>query len=214
MVLFNFPARHILRTGGFVLDRKSKIFFSKLNFNVLIQSALILILTLLQTEFVYAVPTFGQRIVIAGPNRRAVEAGIEIARLGGNVIDVAVATELALAVTTPYFASLGGGGFAVVKMKGEVTSLDFREMGPAATQADFYKDKPKEASRTGGAAVGVPGVPAGLKALHEKYGKLKWSQLFDPAIRLAQKGFEVSGEWNEHTDDTIARFNPAGQNVS
>src|SRR5437868_6351031 len=75
----------------------------------------------------YALPVESQKMMISGPNRLAVEAGLKIARKGGNVVDVAIATELALAVTSPFYASLGGGGLALIKMNGKVVALDFRE---------------------------------------------------------------------------------------
>ncbi len=149
--------------------------------------------------------------MIAGPNQYAVDAGKQVAKMGGNIVDVAVAVELVLSVTSPYFASLGGGGFALVKMNGKVEALDFRETAPAATHAAYYKDKPAGSSENGGTAVGVPGVPAGLWALHSKYGKLHWSQLFSEAIKLADKGFQISGQWNRYTNEEVERLSPKGK---
>jgi len=169
-----------------------------------------LILALFLSFSAHAVPFEGHKLLITGPSPLAVEAGRKIAAQGGNVIDVAVAVGLTMSVTTPYYAALGGGGFAVVKMNGAVETLDFRETAPAATGKDYYKDLPKEASITGGTAVGVPGIPAGLFALHQKYGKLKWEALFNEAISLAKDGFPVSGEWTHKDASEKSRFNPAG----
>lgn len=170
---------------------------------------ILLILTVHTAAF--AVPAEGHHIMISGPSHYAVEAGHKVAEMGGNVVDVAVAVALTLAVTSPYYAALGGGGFAVVKMNDGVQALDFRETAPAKTSKTYYKDLPKDASITGGHAVAVPGVAAGLVALHQKYGKLKWEKLFDQAITLAKRGFEVSGEWIRNTDNEKARFNDAGR---
>lgn len=158
-----------------------------------------------------AIPTQGHQVMISGPSHYAVEAGVDIAKRGGNVVDAAVAVGLTLAVTSPYYAALGGGGFALVRMGQETNVLDFREMAPLATSPQFYVNSPPEASQTGGKAVGVPGVPAGLLALHKKYGKLPWSVLLETPIRLAQKGFRVSGEWVEKTNKASRRFTPAGK---
>ncbi|MGE0528253.1 MAG: gamma-glutamyltransferase [Bdellovibrionales bacterium] len=158
-----------------------------------------------------AIPVQGHKILISAPNAYAVEVGRKIASKGGNVVDVAVAVGLSLAVTAPYYAALGGGGFALVKMDGEVEALDFREMAPKATSPSYYLKLPKDASITGGHAVGVPGFPAGLWALHKKYGKLKWSQLFTEPIAMAAKGFAVSGEWVQKTTQEAKRFNTAGK---
>lgn len=170
----------------------------------------IVLITLVQIRG-FAVPAEGTRIMTSGPSPHATSAGLEIAEAGGNVVDVAIAMGLALAVTSPYYASLGGGGFALVKMGKSIEALDFREIAPKATSPQFYLDKAKNASMDGALAVGVPGVPAGLWALHKKYGKLHWSRLFKPAIRLANKGFRVSGEWVRITTANKERFNDAGK---
>ena len=128
-----------------------------------------------------AVPGEGTKIMISAPSEYAVDAGKAAYAHGGNLIDVAVAVGLTLAVTNPSNASLGGGGFALLSMGQGVDVLDFREAAPAATSPDFYVKRDKGASWSGGAAVGVPGVAAGLWAMHQKYGKLKWSGLFDTA---------------------------------
>ena len=159
----------------------------------------------------WAVPAEGAQVMISGPSPLAVEVGVELAEAGGNVVDVAVGVALALAVTSPYYAALGGGGFAMVSMGSGVDALDFRETAPKASKANMFQDKDKNASRDGGLAVGVPGIPAGLWALHKKYGKLHWSRLFVGPVRLAQKGFRVSGEWARITEQNKARFNNAGK---
>ena len=157
-----------------------------------------------------AVPTEGTRIIISAPSAYAVEAGKSISRKGGNLVDVAVAVGLALTVTNPSNASLGGGGFALVRMGREVEVLDFREKAPSATTPEFYLQREKGASWNGGAAVGVPGVAAGLWALHERYGNLPWRQLFPTAIRLAERGIEFSGTESRYLESQKERFNEAG----
>lgn len=171
---------------------------------------LCLMLSLVFIERAHAVPAEGHKMMIAAPSPFAVEVGKEIINLGGNVIDVAVAVGLTLAVTSPYYASLGGGGFALVKMGKEVEVLDFRETAPAATNPEYFLNKAADASMTGGAAVGVPGFPAGLWALHKKHGKLAWRQLFTIPTRLAQQGFGVSGEWARNTARAKDRFTKDG----
>lgn len=171
------------------------------------------LIALLGTPITHAVPTKGHQIMISAAHPLAIEAGRKIAQQGGNVVDVAVTVALTLSVTSPYFSALGGGGFALVKMKGAPEALDFREMAPAATSRDYYIKLDKEASITGGHAVGVPGKAAGLSALHKKYGKLPWAKLFVDPIRLAQQGYPLSGEMAEETIDEGKRFNPAGKKI-
>jgi gamma-glutamyltranspeptidase/glutathione hydrolase len=167
-------------------------------------------LVLLYSATAGAVPAEGTRIMISAPSAYAVEAGKSIAAAGGNLVDVAVAVGLTLAVTNPSNASLGGGGFALVSMGSGVEVLDFREMAPAATAPDFYLNLEKGASWNGGTAVGVPGVPAGLWALHERYGKLDWPRLFVIAIGLAENGIEFSGTESRYSETQKDRFNAAG----
>lgn len=160
---------------------------------------------------VFAIPAEGRKMLISAPSLYAVEAGKKIINKGGNVVDVATVVGLTLAVTSPYFAAFGGGGFAMVKVKSDkVDVLDFREVAPLKTHPNFYIDKKPEASQNGGTAVAVPGVVAGLYELHKKYGQLAWGDLFDEPLRLAQEGFHVSGEWATRTEMTLARFNKEG----
>lgn len=157
-----------------------------------------------------AIPFKGSQIIVTSPSRYATDVGVKIAQQGGNYIDVAVSVALALSVTGPYFASLGGGGFALVKNNSQVEALDFRETAPQKTHADFYEALSKDASLRGGKAVGVPGIPAGLWALHQKYGKLPWKSLFSEPIKMAQSGFRVSGEWVEYTESMKNHFDAGG----
>ncbi|MFL6259590.1 MAG: gamma-glutamyltransferase [Thermoanaerobaculia bacterium] len=144
-----------------------------------------------------AVPApIGTGGAVAAADPLAVEVGLEALRAGGNAVDAAVATALALAVVYPEAGNLGGGGFAVVRMGGDLAALDFREVGPARARHDMYLDpqgKPVPgASLVGPLAAGVPGSPAGLYALHQRYGRLPWTRVVAPARRLAAEGFPVS----------------------
>jgi gamma-glutamyltranspeptidase/glutathione hydrolase len=138
----------------------------------------------------------------------ATAAGLEVLRAGGNAVDGAVATALALAVVHPQAGNLGGGGFAVVRIDGEVATLDFRETAPAAATPDMYLGDdglPRpEASLIGPLAAGVPGSPAGLFELHRRYGRLEWRRVVEPAIRLARDGFRVT----HRLEASLARSTP------
>ncbi len=146
---------------------------------------------------------------VASADPLATAAGLEIMRDGGNAVDAAVATALALAVVYPEAGNLGGGGFAVVRMGGGLAALDFRETAPAKARRDMYLDadgKPVEnASLVGPLAAGVPGSPAGLHELHRRYGKLPWTRVVAPARRLAADGFRISRYLHDLLDKEESR---------
>jgi len=141
---------------------------------------------------------------VASADPLATAVGLETLRAGGNAVDAAVATALALAVVYPEAGNLGGGGFAVLRMGGDLAALDFRETAPARARRDMYLDpqgKPVEnASLVGPLAAGVPGSPAGLFELHRRYGRLPWQRVIAPAQRLASQGFRVSRYLHEVLD--------------
>jgi gamma-glutamyltranspeptidase / glutathione hydrolase len=126
----------------------------------------------------------------------ASKVGIEIMKQGGNAVDAAIATSLALAVVYPNAGNLGGGGFMVARLaNGETITLDYREMAPVNAHRDMYIDADGTArtdrSQDGHLSSGVPGTVAGLFAAH-KYCKLSFEKLIQPAIDLAEKGFAIS----------------------
>ena len=125
---------------------------------------------------------------------------------------MAVGVALALAVTHPYYVSLGSGGFALIKINSSIKALDFRETAPYKMQPDFF-EKSNLSSQEGGASVGVPGFVAGLTELHKKYGNLPWGKLVQPALLLAQKGFPVSGDWVSITKKSKNKLNFNGKAV-
>ena len=155
----------------------------------------------------------------------ATEAGIAVLEAGGNAADAAVATALALAVVHPMAGNLGGGGFAVARFESQVTALDFRETAPAAATRNMFLggdgNPLPEASIIGALAAGVPGSPTGLFELHRRLGRLPWSEVVAPAVRLAREGFvvtprlhgSIAGERNllARFPETAAVWLPGGQ---
>ncbi|MBT4760551.1 MAG: gamma-glutamyltransferase [Bdellovibrionaceae bacterium] len=174
---------------------------------------IILFISLICSLRVYSVPYEGSKILIVGSSSLANLAGQEVAKRGGNVFDVAVTVGLVMTVTNPHNASFGGGGFALLSTKDKVEVLDFRERAPAATHEKYYLNKPKKASTLGGTAVGVPGVAAGLWAIHSKYGKLKWKTLFRRALEYAKNGVQVSGYIANRIQSSSKNFNEESKNV-
>lgn len=139
---------------------------------------------------------YGTKGVVVAHTQQACDVGIEILQAGGNAVDAAVAVSYALAVTHPQAGNIGGGGFMMIQMAdGRKAALDYREMAPGNASSDmFLDDSGKVAlgkSVRGGLAVGVPGTVAGLQLALDKYGSLSRKKVMKPAIRLAQKGFEI-----------------------
>jgi len=108
-----------------------------------------------------------------------------------------VATSFALTVVFPNAGNITGGGFMVYRTSsGDIGSIDYRESAPMSSTEDMYLDKEGKAnedlSRTGGLAVGVPGSVAGILEVHKKMRSLPLSELIQPSIELAEKGFLVT----------------------
>lgn len=147
-------------------------------------------------------------VVTAHPE--ASKVGVEILKKGGNAIDASIAVQFALAVVYPNAGNIGGGGFLVYRdSKGKTDALDYREKAPLKASEDMYWDKNGNAitdlSLYGQFAAGVPGTVDGMVKAHEKYGKLNWKELVQPAINLAQKGFKITKQQaseltNKHND--------------
>jgi gamma-glutamyltranspeptidase/glutathione hydrolase len=137
--------------------------------------------------------------VVSSADPRAAEAGREILRQGGTATDAAIAMLAALTVVEPQSSGIGGGGFLIhYDAKTGVTgTIDGREKAPmAATQDRFLgadgKPKPFVEQFPGGKAVGVPGNIRLMALASQKWGKLPWKALFQPAIKLAEDGYQVT----------------------
>jgi len=139
-------------------------------------------------------PAEGSHGMVVTGEAHAARAGHEMLARGGNAVDAAIATSFALGVTDPYHSGIGGGGFLLIRLaSGEAVALDAREMAPAAATRDMFlaPGVAEDASRTGPLAVGVPGLVAGAALALERFGTLSLAQVLEPAIRLAEDGFEI-----------------------
>jgi gamma-glutamyltranspeptidase / glutathione hydrolase len=136
--------------------------------------------------------------------------GVTILKKGGNAVDAAIATQLALAVVYPGAGNIGGGGFMIAHLKnGKNITLDYREKAPAKATRDMYLDEngnpQMHLSQDGHLAAGVPGTVAGLFA-SMKYAKLPFSVLIQPAIDLAGKGFAITASQAASFNNTKKEF--------
>ena len=163
--------------------------------------------------------TNSQNAMVTSAHPLATEAGVEILKRGGNAIDAAVATTLAISVVEPFSAGIGGGGFMLTKMGKDIKSLDFRERAPLKASRNMYLDAQGKvrpnASLEGHLAAGVPGTIAGLAAAHKQYGKLPWRTVVAPAIKLAREGFNVSEIYTEQakSKQQLLASNPAAREI-
>lgn len=149
--------------------------------------------------------------MVVSANSLASDVGASILKKGGNAVDAAVATAFALAVTYPAAGNIGGGGFMVIHLAdGKNTTIDFRETAPAKSFKNMYLDEngnfnPK-LSQEGWTSTGVPGTVAGLLYTLEKYGTMKLAEVIQPAIDLAENGFELDYSSAEYLKGSIGDF--------
>src|SRR5882672_4248092 len=144
----------------------------------------------------------GRRGVVAANHPLAAQAGLLAMRAGGNAVDAAVATALALAVVEPMMSGLGGDGFYHVFDAKTGRAVVFNGTGPApraATPERYAAGIP----RTGPMSVSVPGLVAGVGAMHRQHGRLPWRDLFAEAIRHAREGFGATPHYRNSTGDNL-----------
>lgn len=143
------------------------------------------------------------RTMVAAAHPLAAKAGLAMLDAGGNAIDAMVAVQLVLGLVEPQSSGLGGGAFLVYhdSASGQIKTWDGRETAPMAATGDLFLQpdgKPMGFydAVVGGRSVGTPGTVALLEAAHKAHGSLPWKKLFEPAIRLAREGFEVTPRLN------------------
>jgi gamma-glutamyltranspeptidase/glutathione hydrolase len=156
-------------------------------------------------------PVVVQRAAVVSASAIASEVGARVLRSGGNAVDAAIATGLALAVTYPTAGNIGGGGFMVIRFPdGRTTAFDFREKAPLKAHANMFLDEKGEYSsqihHNSHLAVGVPGTVAGFALAHEKYGSRQWKSLVEPAVSLARNGFVAPPGLARSLSGNLERF--------
>jgi gamma-glutamyltranspeptidase/glutathione hydrolase len=150
--------------------------------------------------------------IVSAADPRATAAGAEILRAGGSAADAAIAMMLTLNVVEPGHSGVGGGGFLVYHdVKKGIAGYDGREASPMAADGKWFYGPDGQplshgAAVPGGRSVGVPGSLRLMAEAHAKYGKLPWSRLFQPAIRLAREGWAISPRFYGFTSRIPAGF--------
>lgn len=139
-----------------------------------------------------------QHYAVATANPYATHTGVELLAAGGSAVDALIAAQLVLTLVEPQSSGIGGGAFLLLRdPKGELQAWDGRETAPAGVTPALFLDQDDEPwpfmdAVVSGRAVGVPGLLRMLEAVHQQHGRLPWATLFEPAITLAEQGFEVS----------------------
>lgn len=122
--------------------------------------------------------------------------GAQVLRRGGNAVDAAVATALALVVTYPQAGNLGGGGFMLIRRAtGDTHYLDYREVVARRIDPDSFVDEDNyrnERTIIGGGSACVPGTVAGLSAALERFGSWSWDRILSLVIDLAEIGIWIT----------------------
>jgi gamma-glutamyltranspeptidase len=145
----------------------------------------------------------GRRGAVAANHPLAAQAGLSALRAGGNAVDAAVATAMALSVVEPMMSGLGGDGFYHVFNAKSGRAIVFNGTGPAprAATAERYS---AGIPRTGPLSVSLPGLVAGVGAMHREFGRLPWRDLFAEAIHYAREGFGATPHYRHFAADHAA----------
>lgn len=143
-------------------------------------------------------------VAVAAGSSATADAGASILRAGGSAADAAAGMVLAACAAETVFTGLGGGGFATYYEAATDTTrcLDFfvavpglggrQSTGTEDVLIDFGGQV--VAYAVGPGTVAVPGVPAGVAALHERWGRLPWRDVVQPAVQLATRGVPAGGQ--------------------
>ncbi|HMP16576.1 MAG TPA: gamma-glutamyltransferase family protein, partial [Gemmatales bacterium] len=151
------------------------------------------------------------KAMVATAHPLASKIGREVLQAGGNAIDATVAVQMALTVVEPQSSGIGGGCFIVFydASTGKTHCIDGREETPASARREHFinaQGKLVPEAITGCRAAGVPGTVAGMYLAHQKFGKLPWKQLLEPAIQLAESGIGVTPRLRDAITANQERF--------
>ena len=173
-------------------------------------------------DFPYAskkLPVFAANVV-ASSQPLAAQAGLRMMAKGGNAVDAAIASAIAITVVEPTINGIGADAFCILWDGSKLVGLNASGHSPALMTPDQYKGQDKMPS-TGWGSVTVPGAVSLWVELHERYGKLPFADLFEPAIKYASDGFRVSymvaRQWARAVDrlrgqqDWVRDFMPRGR---
>ncbi|MFG1185362.1 gamma-glutamyltransferase family protein [Xanthobacter aminoxidans] len=140
-------------------------------------------------------PVFGNNVVSTS-HPRAAQAGLSMIGRGGNAVDAAIAAAAVMAIVEPCSNGLGSDAFCILWDGKGLHGLNASGFSPAAWTPEYFRAKygadAKTLPQRGWDAVTVPGAVASWVALSERFGKLRFADLLEPAIAIAERGFLVS----------------------
>ncbi len=159
-------------------------------------------------------PTYAPNGVVSTPHYLASAAGLGILRQGGSAVDAAIAANAVLCVVYPHMAGLGGDGFWLIAEPGSGKVHGLNASGPAAAKAtlDYYRPRAKDGeipARGPLGALTVPGAIDGWRLAHERFGRMPWRALFEPAIGYAREGMPVTrslADWTAQDEPILSAY--------
>jgi gamma-glutamyltranspeptidase/glutathione hydrolase len=159
--------------------------------------------------------------MVAAAHPLAVDAGYSVLSRGGSALDAAIAVQMVLGLVEPESSGIGGGAFLLYWSENEkaLHSYDGRETAPAAARPDRFLDRQGKPvafteAAVGGRSVGVPGVLRMLEIAHARHGKLRWRELFQPAIAAAETGFPLSPRLHAQLErEPFLRADPSARRI-
>jgi len=134
----------------------------------------------------------------------ATKAGVDMLKKGGNAVDAACATALALGVCEPQASGIGGQSLVILHIKGKTIAIDGSSRAPSLSHSTFFE---KHSRRfIGYKATTVPSTLATLGYLNEKYGRLEWEKIVEPSIRIAKNGYRITKLQHKLQEDNLSKF--------
>jgi gamma-glutamyltranspeptidase / glutathione hydrolase len=152
---------------------------------------------------------------VSTANPISTEAACEVLRDGGTAADALIVAQTVLGLVEPQSSGIGGGAFLMYydAKSREVQAYDGREVAPASATGDYLRyiddvdrTPPQPDARSSGRSVGVPGVLRMLEQAHTDHGTQDWSELFQPAVQLADNGFEISPRMAQSIADSAPKL--------
>ncbi len=135
-----------------------------------------------------------QNSMVSTASKPATLAGIEVLKKGGNAVDAAVAAAFTLGVSEPQGSGMGGQTMILISYKGRSRAIDGSSRAPSLAHVSAITEEDRA---IGYRAATVPSTPATLAFAHKRYGKLRWQEVLEPAINLAEEGYPITRMQNQ-----------------